>query len=328
MKNTREQRFVDVFTLFDGSKARFPLMAKRSPHDGPKVFLTGVVHGEEVVGIEVIHRIFETVKLSRGSIYAIPVCNMGGFSLGLRTVPYGEMADWGNLNRAFPGNQNGKPQEKLARAIFHEIISQEPDLVIDIHADSQNSIPYILLDRPLEKVTEEFLGKTKELAEVFGVTVCNDDTFQGYIADHSDKTLSGAIFNYARIPAFTVELGGPMVIKESFVRVGVNGVKNVLAKLGMMADGWEFWKAKSKISVEYPLRTETISAAEQSGKISYRVKPGERVEKEQLIAVIEDVFGKKQEEIKSPMDGWVISLGYQALSFPGIAIATLAVKDI
>lgn len=327
-KDQIENKFIDVFTAYDGSRVRLPLMIKQSPNRGPKIFLIGVIHGEEVIGIEVIHRIFKNVRLKCGSIYAIPVANMAGFSLGVRTVPYGETADWGNLNRIFPGDEHGRPDEKIANAIYRTIVKSKPDLVIDLHADSHNSLPFVLLDRFVKKGSQKLLEKTRELAKVFGVTVCNDDDLENYIKDNSDKTLTGALFNYARIPAFVAELGGPVVIRESFVKIGTLGIKNVLAKLGMLDENWKFLAAKSRIREGHLLRTLTISAREQSGKINYKVKVGDSVREGGVIATIEDVFGKKQEEVLSPAAGYVISLGYQALSFPGITIATLAVAEI
>lgn len=327
MRNNTVKRFLNVFATYDGSKACLPLMIKRSPNQGPKIFLVGVIHGEEVIGIEVIHRLFKTIELKRGTMFAIPVANMAGFASGIRTIPYGEPADWSNLNRSFPGDFNGMPGERIADVIYQTILKTKPDIVIDIHADSQSSLPFVLLDRLVRGSNRKLVLKTRKLAEVFGVTVCNDSNHFTYIKDHRDKSLTGALFNYAKTPAFVVELGGPNVIKESFVQVGVAGVKNVLSAMGMLNNDWKLWAAKSKIEADYLLRTLAVSIKKYSGKISYKVKPGEKINKNQLIASIEDVFGKKQEEVFAPMDGWVISLGYQALAFPGIPIAVLAIKD-
>lgn len=326
MRNRIEKRFVDVFTAYDGSKVRLPLMIKKSPNHGPTIFLVGVVHGEEVIGIEVIHRIFKNTKLKSGTIYAIPVANMAGFSLGVRTVPFGEQADWSDLNRIFPGDPDGKPGEKIADVIYKVILKAKPNLVIDVHADSQNSLPFILLDRLVEQDDDGLISKTRELAEAFGITVCNDSDISEYIKDSRDKSLTGALLNYGRIPAFVVELGGPNVIKELFVRVGVEGLKNVLLTMGMIND-WAYRRTESKILTDQRLYTIAVFAKKHSGKIVYKINLGEKIKKNQLIALIEDVFGKEQEKVFAPADGWIISLGYQALSFPGIPIATLAIKD-
>lgn len=327
MRNSIENRFLDIFTTYDGGRVRLPLMIKRSPNPGPTIFLVGVIHGEEVIGIEVIHRVLKSTQLKCGAIHAIPVANMAGFSLGVRTVPYGEPADWSNLNRIFPGYSNGRPDEKIAAGIYKLITQSRPNLVIDIHADSQSSIPFVILDRLVKKASRKLVESTKFFADYFGITVCNDSDFGGYIEDRRDKSLTGALLNYDKTPAFVVELGGPNVIKESFVQIGVAGVKNILFAMNMLDGNWKHWSAESKIKTNYQLRTLTVSTKKYSGKINYKVGAGERINKNQLIASIENVFGKEQEKVFAPADGWVISLGYQAISFPGIPIATLAIKD-
>lgn len=324
---TNEYKFIEVFSLYDGTKAGFPLMVKRAPKKGPTVFLVGVLHGEEVIGIEVIHRIFEYVRLKKGSLYAIPVGNMAGLSLGSRYIPYGEQSKWENLNRSFPGDKNGDPAEKIAAAIYETILETKPDLVIDLHADSHNSIPYIILERFIKNPNQKLAETTKKLAEVFGITVCNEEPLEDYLADDSENSLGGALFNFARIPAFTVELGGPTVVKESFVRVGVAGIKNILKNFDMLDEPWRPFLAKSKIKTNYPLRILILSGAFHSGKISYRAKIGSIIKKGEVIATVEDFFGKAKEIIRSPADGYLISLGYHILSFPGLVVATLAVKD-
>jgi predicted deacylase len=320
-----EHKFVEIFSLYDGTKAGFPLMVKRAPLPGPKVFLVGVLHGEEVIGIELIHRVFDYVKIKRGTIYAIPVANMPGLSLATRFVPYGEQSEWENLNRAFPGNERGRPVEKLAWAIYKTILDVRPDLVIDIHADSHNSIPYIILDRSIKKVNKA-LDSARKFAEHFGVTVCNEVPLKQYIDENCDSSLTGCLINYAHIPAFVVELGGPTIVKEGFLRVGMAGIKNILHSFDML-DSWEPFVADSKIKTDFPLRILTVNAQSHSGKISYKMRYGEKIAKGQLIATIENVFGKIQEKVRAPASGWLISLGFHALSWPGLIVATLAVKD-
>lgn len=116
-------------------------------------------------------------------------------------MPYGEQSEWNNLNRIFPGNERGMPSEKLASAIYKTILEVKPDLVIDIHADSHNLIPYIILDRSLKK-DNKLKTITKKLAEQFDVTVCNEVPLKEYIDESCDKSLTGRLFNYAKIPAF------------------------------------------------------------------------------------------------------------------------------
>lgn len=323
-----EKRFVEIFKMADGSTHRIPIMIKRGPEKGPKLFLTAVIHGEEVTGMEVIHRLLEQVRLTRGAIYAFPIVNLAGFQLGARYYPYADPTaqEYPNLNRVFPGKEDGSPAERVASAVYRIIAEVNPDLLIDLHCDAHNSIPYILLDRVSEPDRELEL-KTRRLAEAFGVTVCNDSTPEGYIGDLGEKTLTGAVFNRLKIPAFIVELGGPTIIKESFVRTGTSGLKNILSALGLVESPAERWESDTKIKVEYPLRTHPVLVSRRFGKISYKVKVGQLLKTGELVAAVEDIFGEKVEELRTDRDGFVLALGYQVISFPGLPAATLAVRD-
>ena len=148
-----------------------------------------------------------------------------------------------------------------------------------------------------------------------------------YATDDGDRTLTGALYNLARMPAFVVELGGPMVVYKEFEDLGVIGVKNVLFSLGMLKKNWALQVDQSKIKVNYPLRTCIISAGERSGFVRYEVKLGAEIKRGQRIATISNIFGKVKGDVCSPMHGFMISMGYSAITQPGTIVAILAVKD-
>ncbi len=323
------RRFLRVFELFDNTPVRIPLVTIRGPKRGPTVVIIAGVHGEEVIGVAVVLRIIEEIKLRRGTVYIIPAANMQGLSQGFRFVPLGETTKWGNLNREFPGSPNGDPTERIAYAISEKIdeLLPRPSVIIDLHADAHRSIPFTLLDRLVHRKNKALIAETRALAEAFGVTVCGDDSLKEYIEDEGEKTLTGSLFNIQQRPAFVVELGGPMVVNKEFEEIGVCGVKNILYALGMLKGDWEQKIAKSKICTSYPLRTHAINAGERSGFARYEVDPGDKVAKGDRIAKIVDVFGRVKEEVRSPREGFVISLGYSAVVQPGAIIAMLAVRD-
>ncbi len=335
MKRTMRQqihrRFVSVFELVDNLSVRIPWITMHGPKHGPSVVLIGGVHGEEVVGTAVIHRIVDEVKLARGTLYLVPAANMQGLSQGFRFVPLGETTQWGNLNREFPGDAHGNPAERIAYALWEKIaaIRPRPSVVIDMHADAHLSLAYILLDHVERKPNGSVDKEARILAEAFGVTVCRDDTPEEYLADDSERTLTGALVNRMHIPAFVVELGGPMGVHQEFVELGINGVKNVLRHLGMLKGDWSPTVDAQKIKAAYPLRTHVVLQGARSGFAQYapEMKLGATVKRGQRIATIRDVFGRVKGEVCVPMNGFMIALGYSAVTQPGAVIATLAVKE-
>jgi len=323
-----EKHFIHVFETLDSS-IDLPFMISRGQEKGPKVLLTAVVHGEEVTGMEVVHRLFEQVRLARGTLYAFPVVNLAGFQFGTRYYPYTDITatEQPNLNLVFPGQPDGTPAERIAHAVYRTIEGIKPNLFIDLHCDAHNSIAYILLERLVGKTNGGLERETRKLAEDFGVTVCTEHTPEDYVEDLGVQTSTGAVYNRLEIPAFTVELGGPEIIRESFVRIGTNGIKNILNTLGMLKGPWEHWESDTKIKTNYPLRSHFVYVSKKFGKISYRVKVGQPVKEGDLIATVEGVFGEKREEVRSDKDGFILALGYQVMCFPGLPVATLAVKD-
>ncbi|OHB21451.1 MAG: hypothetical protein A2939_01020 [Parcubacteria group bacterium RIFCSPLOWO2_01_FULL_48_18] len=317
-----EYAYVDIFELVDESSLRAPLMIKKAPEAGPRVFLVGGIHGDEVVGLEVIHRVFDNVDLKKGTVYAMPIVNMLGFELVQREVPY----DRKDLNRVFPGDASGELSERIAHGIFQFIKKAEPDIVLDIHNDAFNSIPFILIDWVLRS-DHSFEKRLEEHADVFGLTHCYDNSREEYLKDDMHHSLTGALVNEARIAALTVELGGGREFNESMVRAGTSGIKNILHRLGMIADDrYEPWVSPTKIAAPYTFMDKPIYTKQKSGVISHRVKPGEFVKGGQLIGVVKDIFGRKREEVLSPDDGYILSLGYSVISYPGSLLAILAVK--
>lgn len=325
--NRLRHKFVKIFELYDGTHAGLPLLIKSAPRPGPRLVLVGAVHGEEVVGTAIIHEVLRKITLTRGTLIGIPAANVGGMQLGSRYVPYGEQSVWENLNRLFPGNKRGTPAERIAAALYATIVRCRPDLVIDLHADSHNSIPYLLLDHLIRKPDAKLLERTERLAELFGITVCYDDTLKEYLAEESHKTLTGCLFNKARLPALVVELGGPTVVRREFVEYGIAGVRNVLSGLAMLREHPKPWVAATRIRERRKLRTLNVPGPARSGKITYLVAPGEKVAKGEILATIENVFGVARERIRAPASGYVLSLGYHVLAFPGLTVATLAVPN-
>ncbi len=240
-----------------------------------------------------------------------------------RENPY----DGSDINRSFPGDDVGDTTERLTNVIFNGIVETKPDLVIDLHADTLNSIPYVIVDRSTgTKVgIVETLEKSWVLAEKFGVTVTYDIEVEGFKKYNLDKSLTAALTNRAQIPAFLVELGGPNVIHESFVRIGTRGVKNLLAHFDMITLDEAPWVSETKIKAEGRLEITEDCICNEAGIIEYLVKPGEFVKTDQPMAQINNIIGKIEETILAKRDCYIISLIDQSVSFPGINIISTAV---
>ncbi len=320
-----ETRFLPVFKGVDLSKRRIPIMIKRAAQEGPKIWLCGAIHGDEVTGIEVIHRVFDyldEVGLKKGVVYSFPVMNSLGFEMVSRHLP----SSGEDLNRQFPGGPNGSPAERVTFRILDYISKTKPDLVIDLHTDTMQSISYILVDRFLEEGRQAVIGEAVKFAEMFGVTWVYE--YPDYYPEAFYCTITAALMNL-NIPAFTVEIGGPNIINETFVLEGVEGIKNILQNLGMIeSKDRAIWKSPTKRDdIPSPLKLVQSPRPETSGVIEDLVKPGEWVKKGRIVAKIKNVFGKVESSVKIDSDALILSSIDQSIAFPGIDIFMVAGED-
>jgi len=98
---------------------------------GPHLLITGGVHGDEYEGSTAATEFFEALDPAKlaGTVTVVPVVNVAAWQARTRCTP----SDQGNLNRAFPGNPDGGPTEKLAAAVFENFV-RSADAVIDLHS--------------------------------------------------------------------------------------------------------------------------------------------------------------------------------------------------
>jgi predicted deacylase len=326
IKNTRtpapvriHYSFKRIMTGSDLSHRRLPLMSATSTNLGPLVWLTACGHGDEVSGIVVIQEIFKRIRhlLLCGTIQAFPLMNPLGFETGSRHITMSRE----DLNRSFPGNPNGSLGERIAHRIFSTIIEVTPTLVLDLHNDWIESIPYALLDRdpgsPHEAAYEKAIRAGKE------ARLC-------LIADAEElkRSLSFNLLLHD-IPALTLELGKPHVVSESNVTYGIEAIWNILAHLGMVPPPDKPFR--------YPLppgfgrgnllRYSDKPYGSRTGIIRFMAKPGDVVKVGKPLAKIVNAFGRHQETITAINDAIILGHSDSSAAFPGMPIMAFGIND-
>ena len=161
----------------------------RAKNPGKTVVLCGGVHGDEYTGVEVIHQLMDRLPevLRSGQVVCYPCLNPAGARLAQRNLP----RDGGDLNRSFPGRTVGSQASRYAHAAWESIMQWEPDFVLDLHADSARSVPYVIVDRPILLSREKaapFLASLVTAAQVMGCEVLLEyeaKDYQRYGLQHS-----------------------------------------------------------------------------------------------------------------------------------------------
>ncbi|MGH8553029.1 MAG: M14 family metallopeptidase, partial [Methylococcales bacterium] len=309
--------FKKAMTGSDLSRRRLPLMSATSVNPGPVVWLTACSHGDEVSGIVVIQELFKSIRrrLRCGSVRSFPLMNPLGFETGSRTISMsGE-----DLNRSFPGSPSGSLGERIAHSIFQTIVETEPTLVLDLHADWIESIPYILVDHDPGNQRSGAYQQAIGAAREAGMCLIVD-------TEVLKRSLS---FNLLMrdIPALTLELGKPYVVSEPNVICGLEAIWNILASLGMIEPRERVFR--------YPLPPEAMQGrllgysdkpyGSRTGIIRFLAKPGNVVKAKQPLAKIVNAFGRHQETLTALEDAIVLGHSDSSAAFPGMPIMAFGI---
>ncbi len=293
--------------LPDSTPVNVPLIVVHGAEQGPVLWLSAAMHGPEITGTEVIRRITREVidpRKLRGSIIAVPLVNPFAVHQHQMSAPQ----DGYNMNRVFPGQVNGLLTHRIAYQVLRSGVSHA-DFLIDFHANPTPAIQFAIYRNQPAAVG----AKAKAMADAYGIT-----TIQLKLENEPHR--SGTLPDSAQAegkPAITIELLAWRRILEDSVRSGVRGTLNVMKHLGMI-DG------KIEPQSDVPVIPGNLSrveiAAEKGGLVHMLRNAGDPIAKGDLLAHIVNPYGDIVEEIKSPVDGWI-------LAYPLISSQCVATGD-
>ncbi len=298
----RDLRMV-VSQRFSGDSISLPVHVIRARKPGPKVFVTGAVHGDEINGMGIIHDLLfnEPLNLNRGTLVLIPAVNIFGVETNDRYMP-----DRRDLNRFFPGSDSGSLTSRFAHKMFHEILTK-CDYGIDLHtaASSRTNYPNVRGDMTHPDV--------RRIARAFGCELMiNGKGPEGSLRREVTKAGCATII---------LEAGEPLKIEPGVLQIGIRGVRNVLKSLDMLSGVMDRPVYQTRIDRAIWLR------AESGGIMRFHVSPGEMVRTQQPIATNVNVFGQQQHVLVSPVDGIVLGMTTLPLVKPGEPVCQIAIPN-
>ena len=112
---TRRHIDLPLPPLYTHSAVSMPVHVINGKRDGPCLFVSAAIHGDEINGVEIIRRLLsaKTLNRLRGALIAVPVVNVYGFVSQSRYLP-----DRRDLNRSFPGSEKRLNGGALGRFIY------------------------------------------------------------------------------------------------------------------------------------------------------------------------------------------------------------------
>ncbi|MFK8113289.1 MAG: succinylglutamate desuccinylase/aspartoacylase family protein [Rubripirellula sp.] len=291
--------FLPVSESYSGISLRIPIRVIRGKEDGPVIFITAALHGDELNGTGAIRELIcdETVQLNRGTLILVPILNLLAFDRHSRYLP-----DRRDLNRCFPGSAGGSLAGRIAKQIFSELV-RRADLGIDLHTASVRRTNYPNIRADMEN------PEARKLALDFGCEV---------IVDGAGP--KGSLRREAcRIGCPTIVLEGGEVwkVEPAIVATAVRGIKNIL-RSHRMIDG-EVLRPERQVVIE---KTKWIRA-ERGGFLQFHVRPGQAVEKDQALATNTDLLGHQNSSLVAPFNGVVIGMTTLPAVSPGEPVCNI-----
>lgn len=278
-----------------------PVSVIRGRYPGPCIWLSAAIHGDELNGVEIIRRVIHTIKPSflHGTVLAVPVVNIFGLIEQSRYLP-----DRRDLNRSFPGSARGSLASRLAAIFMREIVSH-CTYGIDLHTAAIHRDNFPQIRANLEDAT------TYHFAKAFGAPiVIHAGTRDGSLREAAAKR---------NIPTLLYEGGEALRFSEEVIRVGVEGVRRILAYLDM-------YTLDAPTQVVIPVESyDTRWVRASRGGLWHRdVRLGQRIGQKEALGFVTDTFGDKPTVVRSPMEGRIIGHNQNPLVHQGDALVHVA----
>jgi uncharacterized protein len=285
-----------------------PLALVAGARPGPRVVITGGVHGGEFTGVDAAHRLAALLDAEEvsGQVLICIVANPLAAYRGRLNV---SSIDGVNINRVFPGDPQGSPTERMAAWIFAQLIDGA-DAYLDLHSGG------------IDQTLRHFVGvRLTGEADVDATTVAMaravgiEDVIFGQNAEGGNSHAAAARQGVPAILVETSQLGerDPAVIGGL-----VDGLKAVLRRLGVLeSDGSEPAAVR-----EWVWSGEV--ASDVTGLWYPEFTAGDNVTDGQIIGRIVDPADGREHVVHAPASGKVF-YGMRGLTVvPGTELAAIA----
>jgi predicted deacylase len=282
-----------------------PVHVIRGEMDGPRLFISAAIHGDELNGIEIIRRFLNLPMLSglNGAVIAVPVVNAYGLIHHSRYL-----ADRCDLNRSFPGSEIGSVPSRIAWCFMEEIV-RKCTHGIDLHTGGahHSNLPQIRADMDN--------ADTRSIALAFGAPVIlNPPLREGSL--RATATADG-------ISTLVYEGGQALRFDEICIRTGVEGILNVLRELKMLNGA-----ALPPSAPASDLARSSCWLKAPTGGLLRLLKPlGALAIKGDLLGLVDNLFDDNTSEIRALFTGIIIGRKEIPMVREGDAVFHLASVD-
>lgn len=281
---TRKTILIPLSRLADHTDMMLRVEVIHGKRPGPTLFISAAIHGDEIIGVEIIRRLSKLKAMAklRGTLILIPVVNGYGFLGMSRYLP-----DRRDLNRVFPGSENGSSASQLAFTFMKEIVAR-CQFGIDLHSGAihRENLPQIRanLADPI----------VKEMAVAFGASIMLNSNLRDGSLREAAQSLGCHMLLF--------EAGEALRFDETAIRIGVKGVLGVLRQTEMLP---RMKTPKLRAEPVQPASSHWLRAP-MSGLMRAASSLGDVVKKGDIIAQISGPLGEVEEAVVVKYSGVVI----------------------
>jgi predicted deacylase len=273
-----------------GIEEKLPLFLING-QEGPRVLIIGGIHGCEYTSIDSALKLGQSLNPEevKGKVAILPIANPASFYS--RSI-YVHPRDGKNLNRMFPGKEDGTDAERLAYWL-NETAIKNVDYLIDLHGGDmiEALVPFTIYHLTKD---EQVAKKSKEMASLFEIE---------YVVGSSGQ-VPGSTYGAAAeqgIPAIIAEAGQQGILSDENSALLQEGTKNILRSLGVLKGEVSRFKSKYLSVFDW-------YRANQRGLWYPSVKIGEMVRKGDKLGDLTDEFGQVVKTFHSDTNGAVLFL--------------------
>jgi predicted deacylase len=295
---------------------------------GPKIVLTCLNHGDEVIGLEAAFSVLQYVKLNdklfHGELVIFSCLNYEGF---VRSSRYFEAENQNsssipNLNRVWGSETENSFSSTFAQDVFGQILDEKPDLVLDLHSYASNSLVHSILDRPGGELEKKLVQICKNSNLPFYLEYEAGE----YAAQMLDRSLSNQLC-LRGVAAITVELGPKKGFNLDQSKLALQALRNILiANHSLENQGVVDLYNLQNTSIESAklyYRQGIYNESEFSGYYRPLVNIGIFIKKDSKIAQVINLLGDIVHEVTMPEDGYILALEDVAMVYPKLQIGVM-----
>ena len=276
----------------------------RGARPGKRVVLVSGVHGDEMSSVHTVQTVMSQLDPEEmsGTVMAVTdVSSPALESMQRRWPDMGRGADLIDMNREWPGNENGATAaSRHAALLFNRLLRPNADAAIDFHTGTTG------FEVTAFNIAGMDVPEIKAMVDLYPVgQVFDNHVYPGVLHN---------AFIDAGIPAFTPEIGAARVLDLEMIQLFVEGTMNVLKHHGIVAG--PMGRTGKDVDVFVGNSAFPILAT-QGGLVEHLVRLNDKVEAGQKVAIQRDSFGEVVAEYTSGVAGEVTGQRSDAMAEPG-----------